>query len=148
MEVLAGLRLCSLLSGNKKHLSLFLVITHAEVPYCLCRIAAARYELWMKWTIPARCTEGICKVQSNHLCCMSLAVSHLKSSAQPLPATSHRARDSLLPRASGFEMMTFINSKSNIPVCFVGSSCGGAKGAVWISLLSALHTEHLQWRRH
>ena len=48
VEVLAGPKLYSLLSGDEKHLSLFLLITGAEVLYCLRRIAAAGYELWMK----------------------------------------------------------------------------------------------------
>lgn len=47
-EVLAGLDCYSLLSGDGKHLSLLLVLTGAEVLCCLRRIAAARYELWMK----------------------------------------------------------------------------------------------------
>lgn len=48
VEVLVGPKLYSLLSGHEKHLSLFPVINGAEVLYCLRRIAAARYELWMK----------------------------------------------------------------------------------------------------
>lgn len=48
VEVLVGPKLYSLLSGDEKPLSLFLVITSAEVLYCLHRIAATRYELWMK----------------------------------------------------------------------------------------------------